>query len=181
MFDDSVELKDRGFKIIDSVRTNNEITLEAWVQSNDLTQSGPARVAGISGNPSNRNITMGQGLWGSQPLDVYDMRLRTRSATPNGTPSLSTPAGAATTNLMHVVMTHAASGMSTIYVNGVAVATHNQGNDLGNWDTTFPLVLANEPTGDRPWLGTFHLVAFYNRALTGAEVQQNFGAGSDSL
>ncbi|MAU09760.1 MAG: hypothetical protein CL607_08065 [Anaerolineaceae bacterium] len=166
-------------KIIDSVRTNNEITLEAWVQSNDLTQSGPARVAGISGNPSNRNITMGQGLWGSQPLDVYDMRLRTRSATPNGTPSLSTPAGAATTNLMHVVMTHAASGMSTIYVNGVAVATHNQGNDLGNWDTSFPFVLANEPTGDRPWLGTFHLVAVYNRALGSSEVTQNYNAGAN--
>ena len=109
------------------------------------------------------------------------MRLRTRTTGHNGVPSVSTPAGSATTNLTHVVLTHAANGTSTIYLNGVVLASDQQGIDLGNWDTTFPLVLANEPTGDRPWLGTFHLVAFYNRALTGAEVQQNFGAGSDSL
>ena len=166
-------------KLIDGIKSTNEVTLEAWIQSNNLTQSGPARVAGISGNPSNRNITLGQGLWGSQPMDVYDMRLRTRSTNPNGTPSLSTPAGTATTNLMHVVLTHEANGTSRIYVNGVAVATHNQGSDMGNWDTSFPFVLANEPTGDRPWLGTFYLVAVYNRALSSSEVQQNYNAGAN--
>ena len=166
-------------KIINAARSNNAITLEAWIQSDDLTQGGPARVASISGNPSNRNITLGQGLWGTQPLDVYDMRLRTRSTGHNGVPSVSTPAGSATTNLTHVVMTHAPDGTSTIYVNGVALASGQQGTDLGNWDTSFPMVLANEPTGDRPWLGTLHLVAVYDRALTSAEVTQNFSSGAD--
>ena len=166
-------------KVINAVMQSSAVTLEAWIQTNNLSQSGPARVAGISGNPSNRNITLGQGLWGNQPLDVYDMRLRTRSTGHNGVPSVSTPAGSTTTNLTHVVMTHAPNGTSTIYVNGVALASHNQGADLGNWDTSFPMVLANEPTGDRPWLGTYHLVAVYSRALTSAEVQQNFSSGAD--
>ena len=166
-------------KVINAVMQSNAITLEAWIQTNNLSQSGPARVAGISGNPSNRNITLGQGLWGNQPLTVYDMRLRTRSTGHNGVPSVSTPAGSATTNLTHVVMTHAPDGTSTVYVNGVPLASHNQGADMSNWDTSFPMVLANEPTGDRPWLGTYHLVAVYSRALTSAEVQQNFNSGAD--
>ena len=35
------------------------------------------------------------------------------------------------------------------------------------------------PTGDRPWLGQFHLVAIYDRALTPAEVSDNFAFGPD--
>ena len=40
------------------------------------------------------------------------------------------------------------------------------------------LGLANEVTGDRPWLGTFFLVAIYSRDLSAQEVGQNFKAGS---
>ncbi len=164
-------------KIIDAVRSTNTITVEAWIQPDNLNQDGPARIVGISGNPSNRNVTLGQGLWDNQPRTVFDTRLRTRSSTPNGIPSLSTPTNTATTNLTHVVFTHAANGTSTMYINGVAVATSQMGTDLGNWDPAFPLVLANEPTGDRPWLGTFYLVAIYNRALSSTEVTQNYQSG----
>ena len=49
---------------------------------------------------------------------------------------------------------------------------------LSNWSDSFPLVLANEVTGERPWLGTFYLVAIYDRALTAKEVTRNFQAGA---
>ena len=39
--------------------------------------------------------------------------------------------------------------------------------------------LANELTFDRPWLGEFHLVALYARALSPTEVQQNLKAGPE--
>jgi hypothetical protein len=41
--------------------------------------------------------------------------------------------------------------------------------------------LANEADGDRPWLGDFHLVAFYGRALSPAEIGQNFQSGIHGL
>lgn len=51
------------------------------------------------------------------------------------------------------------------------------GGTLANWDGSFPLMLANELTGDRPWLGEYCLVAIYDNALTPAEVTQNHQAG----
>lgn len=47
------------------------------------------------------------------------------------------------------------------------------GGDFSNWNHTYRLSLGNTVIGDRPWLGTYHRVALYNRALSPAEVQQH--------
>ena len=39
------------------------------------------------------------------------------------------------------------------------------------------MVIGNEHTSDRSWLGEIHLIAIYGRALSPAEVTQNFRAG----
>jgi hypothetical protein len=85
--------------------------------------------------------------------------------------------GTASTALTHVVYTRDAAGNATIYVDGTAVAATTINGDFSNWDTTFPLLLANEGILNRPWLGEFYLVAIYDQALTVAEVNQNFLAG----
>ena len=36
---------------------------------------------------------------------------------------------------------------------------------LGNWDNSFPLILGNEQTGDRPWRGKIFRVEIANRAI----------------
>jgi hypothetical protein len=59
----------------------------------------------------------------------------------------------------------------------VEAATKQVGGDLRNWDTNYRLGLANELSADRPWLGEFHLVAFYDQALEPTEVLQNYDAG----
>ena len=51
------------------------------------------------------------------------------------------------------------------------------GGTLADWDDTFAFVLGNEVSGDRQFQGVFRLVAVYNRALTPAQVAQNFEAG----
>jgi hypothetical protein len=66
--------------------------------------------------------------------------------------------------------------VAKIYINGVERASDTIGGDFSNWDGDFHLALANELTKDRPWLGEFHLVAIYNRALSQTEVSQNFRA-----
>jgi VanZ family protein len=45
------------------------------------------------------------------------------------------------------------------------------------WNSSFPFQIANEATLDRPWLGRIYFVAVYNRALSPAEIDNNFRSG----
>jgi PKD repeat protein len=164
-------------KVIDGSQASNELTIEAWVKPASTTQMGTVRIVTLSSDRGHRNFTLEQGLWGDQPSDRYAVRLRTTTSSDNGRPTLNTPHGSLTTDLTHVVYTRDASGEARIYVNGVERASGTVGGDFSNWDGNYRLALANELTEDRPWLGEFHLVAIYNRALSQAEVSQNLAAG----
>jgi len=161
-------------KLINSIKRSRAVTLEAWIRPANVQQTGPARIVTISSSTSSRNITFGQ------EADHYDVRLRTSATTINGIPSTSAPAGTATTRLTHIVYTRDPGGTARLYVNaksGKPVASKRIAGDLGNWDTNFRLMLADEGNGTRPWLGSLHLVAIYSRALSPAEVQINHNAG----
>jgi PKD repeat protein len=164
-------------KVIDACRQAGAITVEAWIKPANVTQSGPARILSISGGSTSRNVMLGQGLWGDQPTDLFDARLRTTERDANGAPSVSSPAGTAAIALTHVVYTRAQDGTAAIYVNGAAVVSAKVPGDFSNWDAGFPLLLGNENGDDRPWLGELHLAAIYARALSAAEVAQNYQAG----
>ena len=83
---------------------------------------------------------------------------------------------------MHVVYTRDATGNASFYIDGLPVTVDEpiiDGN-LSNWDTAYKLALADEfnsAGGNRYWSGTYHLVAFYSKALSSNEVSQNFIAG----
>ena len=66
-----------------------------------------------------------------------------------------------------------------IYVNGVNanVPDPQKGGTISNWDNTFALVLGNEVSGDRSWQGLIKFVAIHSRAMSAAQVLQNFNAG----
>ena len=83
---------------------------------------------------------------------------------------MSTLPGSFAADLVHVVYTRDASGEIRIYIDGVVVADGLVGGDFTNWDEGYRLVLANELAGDRAWLGEYHLVAIYNRALSQSEI-----------
>jgi len=65
-------------------------------------------------------------------------------------------------------------------IDGKQVANKNVPGSTANWDASFRLALGNELSGDRPWLGTYFLVAIYDRELTPAEIVANFRAGTDA-
>ncbi|WP_339733471.1 DUF1592 domain-containing protein [uncultured Gimesia sp.] len=161
-------------KIINPVKRANSLTVEAWISPANDRQKGPARIISLSGNSSQRNLTLGQE--GKQ----YDVRLRTTSTSTNGLPSTATPNKFVKTALTHVVYTRDTQGTARIYINGQQQAQQMLSGKLSNWDNDFGLILANEKTGGRPWLGEFHLVAIFSRALTDSEVKQNFRAGTTS-
>jgi VanZ family protein len=54
-------------------------------------------------------------------------------------------------------------------VTAILVQIH-LGADIKGWDCDFPLVVANESSGDRPWRGRIRGLAIYPRALDAGEV-----------
>jgi hypothetical protein len=162
---------DPATKVIEAVKASNEITLESWVKPANRTQDGPARIIVLSSDYHHRNLQL------AQAGSLYDVRLRTTQTTDNGQPSLFTPLGSLTTGLTHVLYTFQTTGEAVIYINGEPVASKLVGGDLSNWNEEYRMALANEMIGSRGWLGKFHLVAIYDRALSSDEVVQNFEAG----
>ncbi len=158
-------------KIIDAVKRSGELTVEAWVRPAKNNQSGPARIVTLSKDTGQRNFTLGQ------DNANFDIRFRTQSTDSNGLPSLATPENSAGRKLAHVVYTRNRDGQSDVYLDGQRVGRREVKGALSNWANDFPLALANELSGDRPWFGTYHLVAVYSRALGGGEVKNNFRAG----
>lgn len=158
-------------KLIDSVRQSGAITIEAWIEPANATQSGPARMVTLSKNANERNFTLGQ------DGDRFDVRLRTTSTSTNGIPAVATPGKSAQPRLTHVGYTHSRDGQTRIFVDGRSVVQKSVPGLPSNWNADFEFALGNELSGDRPWLGTFHLVAVYNRDLTRDEIGQNFRAG----
>lgn len=168
-------------KITDACKASDAVSLEAWVRAGIANQpipptTPPARVVTLS-DPVEatalRNVTLGQ------EADFLVMRTRTTTTNTNGSPGVFTPPATFPTALTHILYTRASGGATRIYVNGVVEYQGSHSGTLSNWDSTFELALANEHSADRAWLGDLHLVAFYDRALSQAEVGQNFAAGAD--
>ena len=158
-------------RLIESLKQAGSLSIEAWVRPANKDQSGPARIVTLSRDSGQRNFTLGQ------DADKLDVRLRTTKTSTNGIPSVASKPKSLSTELTHAVYTFDRSGKGTLYINGQRKVEQQIGGSLSNWDGGYELALANELSRDRPWLGTFRLVAIYSRALSPAEVEQNFRAG----
>ena len=162
-------------KVIDAVMASGEITVEAWVTPANTTQTGPARIVGISEGSFTANLNLGQNR------QRFDAKLRATTTNLKGNPATVSPRNSATTDLTHVVYTRDTSGTATVYLDGSSVSSRTVNGSLANWDPDYPLGLANTMNGTKPWLGSFDLVAVYSAALTPQEIIQNFSAGPDPL
>jgi hypothetical protein len=156
--------------VIQSVRRSGAISIEAWIKPAKIDQAGPARIVTLSANSNARNFTLGQ------DNDRFDVRFRTGETSQNGLPSVSSSSRSVKKQLTHVLYTRNRSGKAMIYVNGRAKDGGSIKGSIGNWDNEYELALANEMNHGRPWLGTYYLVAIYNRSLTEEEVRQNFNS-----
>ena len=161
-------------KLHDLIRATGEYTVEAWVAPANVVQED-AFIVGYSGGTTVRNFTLGQTMYN------YDFLNRATTTGANGTPAYTTPAAAEVlqATLQHVVATYDPVNGRRIYVNGVLTTQPDPVTPglLTDWNDTFALVLGNEVSNDRPWQGVVRMVAIHNRALTQAQIQQNFEAG----
>ncbi len=161
-------------KLHDLIRATGEYSIEAWVVPANVTQE-MARIVSYSGGNTTRNFTLQQTLYD------YNYLLRTTETSLNGDPALSTPSAdeVLQASLQHVVANYDAVNGRSIYVNGILVSQVDpvQAGSLVDWQDTFAFVLGSEVSGDGPFAGTFRLVAIHNRALTPAQIVQNFDVG----
>jgi hypothetical protein len=148
-------------KIAETCRDADALTLEAWIIPRAID-----------------NATLGLAVTLMALASHYEFRMDGPMTDANGLPALNTANGTHVVDVLrHIVVVSAPGGERRIYLDGQQVALDTLGGDLGSWGTTHRFAVGNEIDGNRAWVGTYDLVAVYARALTLAEVQQNFAAG----
>jgi hypothetical protein len=161
-------------KLTDLIKSTGEFTVEVWANNANVAQED-AWLVSYSGGAMNRNFTLAQRMY------QYEGHVRSDQTSANGNPVLLTRAADmdAQAALQHVVMTYSPVEGRRFYVNGIYTQDTDAqgGGSLAEWDDTFALVLGNETSTNRQWEGVLRLVAIHNRALTPAQIEQNFEAG----
>lgn len=161
-------------KITQLAQGTGEYSFEAWVNPANVAQT-EAYMMTYSGSDTTRNATL------AQSAQSYEGRTRSSATDTNGSPPMisATAENAAQAALTHVVLTYDPVNGQILYVNGRPLSDKDPagGGSLANWDSTFALALGSEVTGKEGWTGTIKFAAIHSRALTPAQVLQNFNAG----
>jgi hypothetical protein len=157
-------------KLFDMIAPGGAFTIEAWITPANTTQAGPARIVSYSSGTATSNFQLGQNA------GRYRFRNRTAASNANGDPFLEAATPDVAAALQHVVLTFDPAVGRKTYVDGALSAQETAPTTLA-WANNQTFVLGNEVTNDRLWQGVFDLVAIHNKALSAAEVQQNFAAG----
>jgi Concanavalin A-like lectin/glucanases superfamily len=157
------------------IQATGEFSIETWVTP-AVVATNLSDIVSYSGGDTLRNFTL------AQTNQDYDFQLRSSNSTGlNGMPQLQTPDAtmALQAALQHVVLTYDPINGRQIYVNGVNqnIPDPQKGGTISNWDSTFALVLGSEVSGDNAFQGEIKFLAIHQRALTAAQVMQNFNAG----
>jgi len=168
---------DTSKKLTDLITLTNAYSIEAWVIPGNVTQED-ARIISYSAGDTARNFAM------SQTLYNYEFLNRSSNTDGEGRASVMTNPDDEDLQaaLQHVVITFDAVNGRRVYVNGVFTddvdPAGTQGGSLIDWNDTYAFVLGNEVSGlANAWNGKLRLVAVHNRALTQAQILQNFSIG----
>ena len=176
-------------KLRDHIVSSGEYSIEAWIVPANVNQGAagdPSRIISYSAGHTTRNFTLGQAEYRYEYMNRTANSSATAAEVANGTPSFIT--NDADEDLQasqqHVVATYHPVDGRKIYVNGVDVSTTGNADidpvapgGLTNWDDSFAFILGSEAGGDHQWAGKLRLVAIHNRAMTQAQITQNFDAG----
>ena len=157
-------------KIVSACKASNEVTVEAWVKSSTITNGTIQRITAISVGVAFPVVSM------SAQNDTVLFRIRT-STQANDAENDYFSTGSLKVGLQHIALTRRADGVYRGYIDGALVVDKTTGGNLSTW-TDQAICVANEHTVDRPWIGELRLVAYYAKALSQAEIAQNYAAGA---
>ncbi|MDP5187972.1 MAG: LamG domain-containing protein [Alishewanella sp.] len=160
-------------KLARLIGATGELSIEAWLIPANVVQAGPAAIVSYAGSAISRNLTLGQTQYN------YDFLLRSSASNFAGQPALSTADAdeLLQASLQHVVLTQDPVNGQRIYVNGQDSGVRREAASISNWDDSFALMLGSEADGSRQWQGSVRLLAIHNRALSAAQITQNFSIG----
>ncbi len=163
-------------KLYDRIATIGEYSVEAWVAPANVTQEGPAEILSYGDGGLNRNFLMGQTQYN------YEFLNRSSRTNNRGAPSLSTDDDDEDlqATLQHVVMTYDPVRGRRVYVNGVFtddVDPLGGGTLADDWSSDYVFTLGGDLGLTRYWSGILRQVAIHNRAMTDAQITQNFEVG----
>jgi hypothetical protein len=145
-------------------------TIECWIDPSDVTQLHPI----VEWNT-------GSGTYGVHfyisVSGVGNLYANIVGSSGSGH-TLQTGTGVVTSNVFqHVALTYdRASGAAKMYCNGAVVLQQSVGSFTPQ--TTYDLYLGRRPGEALEWAGLMDEVTIYNRALTTAEIQAIYSAGS---
>ena len=144
--------------IVRAVRASGEVTILVRFRPERLDETGPARVVTISSGTDEGQVNVHVGQEGRS----LSIRLRATCNEFNWTtvPNVFT----STRDTVDVALTFG-DRTERVYVGGAPVAAWRLRGTLGNWDPTFPLVVGNEATLDRAFVGDVYDVRVYGQAL----------------
>ncbi len=168
----AIESRGTAGKLHDTLTRSNGFTLEAWVAPATLEDVGPpSRIATMSDGTWRHQMNFHLGQDGA----AASFRVRTtcdyysNTKVPGVFDDTGTP--------RHVVVTYDGA-TKRVYVDGAARgSTPALEGDFSNWDRDYPLILGNEATMTRSFLGRIFLVALYDHALAQQQIQSSFRAG----
>ncbi|MEO0866924.1 MAG: LamG-like jellyroll fold domain-containing protein, partial [Cyanobacteria bacterium J06642_11] len=163
--------------LVRAIQASQALTLEAWITPATDSHAGLARILTLSGGARERNFILGQ------TGDRIHVGIRTSSTNGNASDKALAGGPLEANQLHHVVCTRTADSITHLYVDGTIVASRQIDGDFSTWAKDFSLVLGSERgdiQGNRSWLGNFHLVALYSRALSATEVERNYQFGADT-
>ncbi len=151
--------------LVDRFRNASGMTLAIRLSTFDPAQTGPARILSYSLTSFRRNFTLAQAETG------LVWRLRRSSKNPYGFPQIEVPGVFESTQSQHLVVSYDLR-RHRVFVDGEIVyeSPLDEGS-LRGWSDHHRLVVGNEPTGDRPWLGRIESFKMFNRALAPSEIQ----------
>ncbi|MDO6747835.1 LamG domain-containing protein [Gilvimarinus sp. 1_MG-2023] len=161
-------------KLFDLITATGEYSIETWVIPDNVTQE-EAHIVSYSGSTQVRNFTLGQTLYN------YDFFHRSSTTDGNGMPAHSTADAdeRLQASLQHAVITFDPVNGRRIYVNGEFTGDMDatEPGNLNEWDSSYALVVGNEVSSDRQWLGSLRFLAIHNRALSPEAVAANYAVG----
>jgi O-antigen ligase len=161
-------------ELYEALGASEAFSIELWAATDDADQDGPARLVTSSRGIVHRNVTLGQ------EGDALVVRIRTSDTDWNAIDDELTVPEVFADDALHHLVVSTDLGSTAVWVDGeLRWRGGGPGGSLVSWNHTYPLLLGNEATGDRPWLGTLAGVTIHDRALDDGDVTAAFQRGPD--
>ena len=144
----------------------NSFTTSLWVRSFDLEQSGPTRIVTSSVGPESGQVNFHLG----QQKEKLSVRFRTGNQ--HETDWELSKSSIESDRWTHVALGWA-KGDATLYVDGKPdLKFKTSFGSISGWDKDFPLLIGDELTGERSFVGDITDVVVTSERLTNKQIQK---------